>query len=209
MAPLEDEKNDGPEEPRGRVSGGSEDLKVNSSSDEHKGDEKHAIPEPQDTAAPVVENAPSTKSLQFWLIMLCLGLTVFAASSDLSILFTALPTILDDIGSDASRSDYVWINSAYLVTGTVFIPMLSQLSNIFGRRWPTICSIAFFTLGSGISGGANGPRMLIAGRALQGVGFGGTLLFLDVLIADLLPVRERQMVCRVPRLSEFCDRVAN
>lgn len=142
-------------------------------------------------------SAPPPKSAAFWMILLSLGLTVFASSSDMSILTTSLPTVMDDIGTNASRGDYVWINSVYLLTGAVFIPTMGQLANIFGRRWPTIVSLAFFALGAGIAGGASNASMLIAGRALQGVGFGGIMLFIDIIIADLLPVRERQLVSTV------------
>ena len=150
-------------------------------------------------------NAPPPKSAAFWMILLSLGLTVFASSSDMSILTTSLPTVMDDIGTSASRGDYVWINSVYLLTGAVFIPTMGQLANIFGRRWLTIISLAFFALGAGIAGGANSASMLIAGRALQGVGFGGIMLFVDIIIADLLPVRERQLVS--PFARKLVERV--
>jgi len=65
------------------------------------------------------------------------------------------------------------------------------MSNLFGRRWPTIASVALFALGSGISGGANGPAMMIGGRAVQGIGGGGINLMIEIVISDLVPLRER------------------
>lgn len=70
-------------------------------------------------------------------------------------------------------------------------PLFGQLANIFGRRWITLTIIAFFTLGSGICGGATNGAMLIAGRTIQGIGSGGINLIVDVIVSDLVPLRER------------------
>lgn len=70
-------------------------------------------------------------------------------------------------------------------------PLYGQLANIFGRRWVTLSSIVIFLLGSGICGGANGSDMLIAGRAVQGVGAGGINTMIDLIVCDLVPLRER------------------
>lgn len=51
--------------------------------------------------------------------------------------------------------------------------------------------VAFFTLGSGIAGGATSGNMLIAGRAVQGVGAGGIYIIIDIIVSDLVPLRER------------------
>lgn len=51
--------------------------------------------------------------------------------------------------------------------------------------------VALFTLGSGICGGANSPAMMIVGRAVQGVGSGGINMIVEVIIADLVPLRDR------------------
>lgn len=69
--------------------------------------------------------------------------------------------------------------------------MFGQLANIFGRRWLTLAIVALFTLGSGICGGATNGAMLIAGRAVQGMGSGGINMIVDVIVSDLVPLRER------------------
>lgn len=62
---------------------------------------------------------------------------------------------------------------------------------MFGRRWLTISIVAIFALGSGISGGASSTRMLIAGRAVQGIGGGGIILMIELIVCDLVPLRDR------------------
>ena len=91
-----------------------------------------------------------------------------------------------DIGSS-----YPWTINAFLLTSTCFQPTWGQLAEIFGRRWVTLLSVAIFILGSGISGGAKNESMFIAGRAIQGTGGGGLNMLIDLIICDLVPLRER------------------
>lgn len=69
--------------------------------------------------------------------------------------------------------------------------LLGQLANIYGRRWVTMAIVAFFTLGSGTSGGATNGAILIAGRAVQGIGSGGIYIIIDIIVSDLVPLRVR------------------
>ena len=70
-------------------------------------------------------------------------------------------------------------------------PLFGQLANIFGRRWLALSIVSIYTLGSGICGGANSGAVLIAGRSIQGIGTGGLNMILDVVLSDLVPLRER------------------
>lgn len=74
---------------------------------------------------------------------------------------------------------------------TAFQPLCGQLANVFGRRWPVIISTAIFVLGSGVCGGAKNMDMLIAGRAIQGLGSGGINVLVEIIICDIVPLRER------------------
>jgi MFS family permease len=70
-------------------------------------------------------------------------------------------------------------------------PLFGQLANIFGRRWLALFIVGIYTLGSGICGAANSGTTLIVGRSIQGVGTGGLNMILDVILSDLVPLRER------------------
>jgi Major Facilitator Superfamily len=74
---------------------------------------------------------------------------------------------------------------------TAFQPLYGQLAQVFGRRWLLIGAVAVFALGSGISGGATSSSMLLAGRIIQGIGGGGLSLMTQIIISDLVSVRER------------------
>ena len=132
---------------------------------------------------------PSTKhSWRFWLIFLSLCLTSFASALDSTIVTTALPTITKQIGGQERN---VWIANCFVFSATTVQPLVGQLSNIFGRRVPMMASVALFTLGSGIAGGATNVPMLIAGRTVQGLGSGGIFVLVELITCDLVPLRER------------------
>ncbi|KAI4858858.1 major facilitator superfamily domain-containing protein [Hypoxylon rubiginosum] len=131
---------------------------------------------------------PAPKPARFWLVFVSLCLSAFTANLNATILSTAMPLIVRDI--DAGTS-YIWINAAYSIAAAAIQPTFGQLANIYGRRWPMLVSLALFTVGSGISGGATGFSMLVAGRTVQGLGGGGIMVLMEVIVSDLLPLRER------------------
>lgn len=88
---------------------------------------------------------------------------------------------------DVSRTN---TNLLFLSSAAVQ-PLFGQLCNIFGRRWLMLSATALFTLGSGICGGATSGTMLIAGRAVQGAGSGGVVMIVHIILADMVPLRER------------------
>lgn len=126
---------------------------------------------------------------RFWAVFPGLCFSVLLVGLDTSIIATVLPTIVADLQSGAL---YIWVVNAYFLTMAVVQPLYGQASDIFGRRMPLIVSIAMFTLGSGLCGGASNTAMLIAGRAVQGLGGGGLFVMVDIIVADLVPLRERQ-----------------
>jgi MFS family permease len=114
--------------------------------------------------------------------------TALLSAFEVTVTSTAMPTIVRDLNIGNS---YEWIVNAFLLTSTAFQPIFGQLADIYGRRWLTIIAVAIFVFGSGISGGASNGNMLIAGRAIQGLGSGGLNMLIDLILCDLVPLRER------------------
>ncbi|KAK8133433.1 major facilitator superfamily domain-containing protein [Apiospora sp. TS-2023a] len=136
-----------------------------------------------------IDNSPAVSSpLTFWIIISVLCLCTLVSSLDALIITTALPTITDAIGGQAK---YVWIANSFVVSSTVVQPLYAQLSNIFGRRNPMLVSLVLFSLGSGVAGGARNVAMLIAGRSVQGLCSAGLFVLSDLIVCDLVPLRER------------------
>ncbi|KAJ5365620.1 Major facilitator superfamily domain general substrate transporter [Penicillium concentricum] len=128
------------------------------------------------------------RTWRFWAVFPALCVTTFLSALDTSILSTALPTIALDI--DAGEL-YMWITNSYILSSTVVLPLFGQMANIFGRRRMLIISVVIFTLGSGMAGGAKNTGLLIAGRTIQGIGGGGINTLVDIVICDLVPLRQR------------------
>ncbi|KIO20592.1 hypothetical protein M407DRAFT_29797 [Tulasnella calospora MUT 4182] len=130
---------------------------------------------------------PTPGRLQFWLIFIALMVASFLSALDLTSVSTALPTIVEDL----EGTDFAWVGSAFALGSTAILPLVGGLAQIFGRRPIVIGSILFFALGSGLCGGANNMTMLIAGRTIQGIGGGGILATSEIVVADMVPLRQR------------------
>jgi hypothetical protein len=130
----------------------------------------------------------ATKDWRFVIVLFSLCLIAFVCNVDGSINAIALPQITNEI---QGSNQYVWIANSFVLAQTVVQPPIAQLCNIFGRRTPMLVSIAIFTLGSGIAGGSTSGSMLIAGRTIQGFGSGGIMLLIELIICDIVPMRER------------------
>lgn len=151
--------------------------------------------EPLDPLMTISDNPEATeaapngkKSLRFWLIFVAISLATFLAALDTSIISTALPTIAAALDSGDL---YIWITNAYLLSSTVSSAVVGPMANIFGRRTMTSLSVIIFAVGSAIAGAAQNTAMLIAGRAIQGVGGGGVASMSEIIVCDLVSLRER------------------
>ncbi|KAI1079390.1 major facilitator superfamily domain-containing protein [Whalleya microplaca] len=142
-----------------------------------------------DTSRPV-DSAPQEfkRGFRFWTVIIGLGITSLLAALEHTVVVTSAPVILTDL---QLRENFIWITNAFFICSAAFQPLLGQLCNVFGRRWIYITIVAIFTLGSGICGGASTGGMLIAGRAVQGIGSGGIVMMNNVIVSDLVPLRER------------------
>jgi EmrB/QacA subfamily drug resistance transporter len=117
-----------------------------------------------------------------------LMLGMLLAALDQTIVSTALPRIVRDLGG---FQHYSWVFSAYMLGATVTVPLYGKLSDIYGRRPFFLLGIALFSTGSIISGLATSMEMLIAGRAIQGLGAGGLIPLAIAAIGDIIPPRRR------------------
>jgi EmrB/QacA subfamily drug resistance transporter len=117
-----------------------------------------------------------------------LMLGMLLAALDQTIVSTALPRIVDDLGG---FKHYSWVFSAYMLGATVTVPLYGKLSDLYGRRPFFLLGITLFSTGSIISGLAGSMGMLIAGRAIQGLGAGGLIPLAVAAIGDIIPPRKR------------------
>ena len=129
----------------------------------------------------------SDKSVRFWLIFVSMCICLFLAALELFSVSTALPTIASALNS----SQITWIASAYALSSTAFLPISGSLAQTFGRQPAILIAIGLFALGSGICGGASSMNILIAGRAIQGMGGGGIQSITGIVLADLVTLENR------------------
>ncbi|HEU5345821.1 MAG TPA: MDR family MFS transporter [Ktedonobacterales bacterium] len=121
-------------------------------------------------------------------VLAALMITLLLSALDQTIVGTALPTIVADLNG---VNNYTWVITAYLLTSTTVIPMISKLSDQFGRKWFLLSAVVIFLAGSALSGASTTMNQLIAFRALQGVGGGMLASLVFTLIGDIFTPAER------------------
>jgi EmrB/QacA subfamily drug resistance transporter len=115
-------------------------------------------------------------------------LCMFLAALDQTIVTPALPVM----GASLGGGEWVsWIVSAYFLTATAVTPLYGKLADLKGRRPVLYAGVGIFVAGSVISALAPSMGVLIAGRALQGLGGGGLMALVQTIIGDVAPPRER------------------
>jgi EmrB/QacA subfamily drug resistance transporter len=122
------------------------------------------------------------------LIFSALLLVLLLASLDQTIVSTALPTIVGDLGGIQHLS---WVVTAYLLASTVVTPLYGKLGDLYGRKRVLQVAIVIFLLGSALCGAAQNMDELIAFRAVQGLGGGGLMVTTMAVVGDIIPPRER------------------
>ncbi len=138
------------------------------------------------TSAPA--DAAEKPSQPIALIFSALMLVVTLAMLDQTIVSTALPTIVSDLGGLEHLS---WVVTAYLLTSTVVTPIYGKLGDLYGRKIVLQVAIIIFIIGSALCGLAQDMVQLIVFRALQGLGGGGLMVITMAAIADFVPPRQR------------------
>ena len=115
-------------------------------------------------------------------------LVMLVAALDSTIVSTALPTIVGDLGG----LDHIsWVVTAYLLAQTAVTPVYGKLGDLYGRKVVLQVALAVFLVGSALCGAAQSLPMLIAFRALQGLGGGGLIVSAQAAVGDVVPPRER------------------
>ena len=117
-----------------------------------------------------------------------LMLVILLASLDQTIVATALPTIVGDLGGLQHLS---WVVTAYLLASTVTGPIYGKLGDLYGRKVVLQTAIVIFLVGSALCGIAQGMTELIVFRALQGLGAGGLMVTTIAVVGDIIPPRDR------------------
>ncbi len=134
------------------------------------------------------EFAPATR---LRLVLWAVAVTLLVASLGQTIVSTALPVITADLGG---LDHITWVVTAYLLASTVGAPVCGKLGDLFGRKLVMQGALGVFTLGALICGVAPSMGVLIAGRAVQGLGGGGLIVVAMAVVADVLPPRQRARV---------------
>lgn len=115
-------------------------------------------------------------------------LTMIMAALDQSIVSTALPTVVSDLGGLAHMS---WVVTAFMLTSTIATPLYGKLSDMFGRRPLLGFSIGMFLFASLLCGVAQSMWQLILFRGLQGIGAGGLMTLSQTVIGDMVTPQQR------------------
>src|SRR6266487_1424218 len=131
--------------------------------------------------------AQTADQRRVWVIFSGLMLALLIASLDQTIVATALPTVVSDLGGLSQLS---WVVTAYLLTSTVSTPLWGKLGDLYGRKRLFQAAIVLFLLGSALCGLSQNLAELILFRGLQGLGGGGIFVLSQAIIADVVPPRQ-------------------
>ncbi len=124
-------------------------------------------------------------------ILLAVMLSTALVAIDATILATAVPAVVSDLGG---FSQFPWLFSVYLLAQAVSVPIYGKLSDLFGRKPVMLTGIGLFVLGSVLCGAAWNMPALIIFRAVQGLGAGAIFPMSMTIIGDLYTLRERPTV---------------
>ena len=124
-------------------------------------------------------------------ILAALMLTMMLAAMDITIVSTAIPQIVADLGG---FSKFTWVFSIYLLAQTITIPLYGKLSDMYGRKWILIFGIVIFLVGSAASAMAWDIGSLITFRGIQGLGAGSIMATVNTIAGDIYSVKERAKI---------------
>jgi EmrB/QacA subfamily drug resistance transporter len=125
---------------------------------------------------------------QILVIYAGLVLAMLLAALDSTIVATALPTIVGELGG---LEHLAWVVTSYVLAQTVVTPLYGKLGDMYGRKRVLQSAIVIFLIGSALCGLSRDMTQLILFRVVQGLGAGGLIVTAQAAIADILPARER------------------
>jgi EmrB/QacA subfamily drug resistance transporter len=134
-------------------------------------------------AQPATSARPSIRVVFTGLILVML-----MAALDSTIVSTALPTIVGDLGG---LNHISWVVTAYLLAQTAVTPLYGKLGDLYGRKIVLQVGLVVFLIGSALCGLSQNLTMLIVFRAIQGLGGGGLIVSAQAAVGDVVPPRER------------------
>jgi EmrB/QacA subfamily drug resistance transporter len=140
---------------------------------------------PEDTGPP---GGFTLSKRQLWLVFAGLMSGMLLAALDQTIVSTALPTIVGELGGLSHLS---WVVTSYLLASTVSTPLWGKLGDLYGRKRFFQAAIVIFLVGSALSGVAQNLNELIGFRAIQGLGAGGLIVGAQAIIGAVVAPRER------------------
>ncbi|KAF2253237.1 MFS general substrate transporter [Trematosphaeria pertusa] len=118
-----------------------------------------------------------------------LSVITLMAALDATSISVALPIMARLLGGSAIEA--FWSGTSFLLTSTVFQPVLGSFSHIFGRKPLIYLSLVLFAAGAIIAALANNFTVILVGRSIQGVGGGGIIALTEIVVTDMVPLRER------------------
>ncbi|KUI43654.1 MFS transporter [Mycobacterium sp. IS-1590] len=141
-------------------------------------------PTSADPAAGGTQIGPRRRNAVF--VAVLLGMLL--AALDQTIVATALPTVVADLGGAGHQS---WVVTSYLLASTIVTAVVGKLGDLFGRKTVFGAAVLFFLAGSVLCGMAGSMTMLVASRTLQGIGGGAIMVTAMALIGEVIPLRDR------------------
>ena len=143
---------------------------------------------PETGASPASPGGDFHPDHRFWAVYASLLVVMFLSAMDQTIVGTALPTIVGDLGGAAHMA---WILTSYTLAITVAMPVYGKLGDLVGRKNLFLVAIGLFLIGSALCGTATSMMQLIIYRAIQGLGGGGLMISSQAITGDLIPPRVR------------------
>ncbi|PZE62731.1 MFS transporter [Curtobacterium sp. MCPF17_001] len=125
---------------------------------------------------------------RIWIIFAALIAGMLLSSLDQTIVSTAMPTIVGELGGVAHQA---WITTGYLLASTIVMPIYGKFGDVIGRRNLFLVAIALFTLASLGCALSTDFWQFVVFRALQGLGGGGLMILSQAIIADIVPASQR------------------